>query len=525
MRLLFLLCVVLLCVRLYAAQHLGFGDSEALYASYAVHPQAAYLDHPGLVGLVARLLGSGSAPAPAAAHLFTAFVASAVPLLVAWAARVAGASPRAALVAGVIVAVTPEIAIGLFGLTPDLLLAPLWLASVGLALFGVNRPAAPAPPPEETRKKKAPGTKNKKSPPAPIEKEDWRRHGALAFAGLLAGVSASAKVSGLLLAVAIVWSFVVLRIRILWAWLGLLAGLLVFAPVVLFEATHGFPMVRHRLVEAPAAVTTSGFMLVLRNLGTLLGGQLAYLSPILAVIAVIVARDLVRERNRDPVARVLFATFAIPIVPLLFLCVWSPVAEPHWLAPPLLTLPIHAARRAGQIPLFGRRLLIAGGALAAVLTAAVHAWILVPSFAALLPTSFDPKLDITNELYGWPAAIKSVRTAMAETATPFDPMGRDLIVVGPHWIVCAQLQAGLPDVRVGCATPIKDDFDGWLPRDTWRAADKVLYVTDNRFPGNGAGLFPGHVVASEHTTRVYRAGRPARTFEFYLYVREAVGMR
>ena len=523
MRLLFLLCVILLCVRLYAAQQVGFGDSEALYASYAVHPQAAYLDHPGLVGLVARVIGGGTAPAPQQAHLFTAFVSSVVPLLVAWAARVAGASPRAAVVAGAIVAVTPEIAIGLFGLTPDLLLAPLWLGAIGLALFGVTKPAVPEPPPADTRKKKPPGTKNKKPPPAPLPKDESRRHGALAFAGILAGLSASAKVSGLLLVAALVYSFVVLRIRVLWAWLGLLAGLLVFAPVVLFEATHGFPMVRHRLFEAPSVVTTSGVSLVLRNVGTLLGGQLAYLSPILAVVAVIVARDLFRERNRDAATRVLFATFAIPIVPLLFLCLWSPVAEPHWLAPPLLTLPIHAARRAGQIRGIGQRVLIAGGGLAAVLTAIVHAWILVPSFATLLPASFDPKLDITNELYGWPAAIKSVRAAMLETATPFDPMGHDVIVVGPHWIVCAQLQAAMPDVRVGCATPIKDDFDGWVPREKWRAADKVLYVTDNRFPGNGASELPGHVVASEHTTRVYRAGRPARTFAFYLYTRQAVG--
>ena len=28
----------------------GFGDSEALYACYALHPQPAYLDHPALIG-------------------------------------------------------------------------------------------------------------------------------------------------------------------------------------------------------------------------------------------------------------------------------------------------------------------------------------------------------------------------------------------------------------------------------------------------------------------------------------------
>ena len=41
------LSVVALVVRLLAAESVGFGDSEALYASYALFPQPAYLDHPG----------------------------------------------------------------------------------------------------------------------------------------------------------------------------------------------------------------------------------------------------------------------------------------------------------------------------------------------------------------------------------------------------------------------------------------------------------------------------------------------
>ena len=60
--------VLLLAVRLYAAGELGFGDSEALYASYALYPQPVYLDHPGLIGLLARLIGGGGAPSPSAAH-------------------------------------------------------------------------------------------------------------------------------------------------------------------------------------------------------------------------------------------------------------------------------------------------------------------------------------------------------------------------------------------------------------------------------------------------------------------------
>ena len=65
---------VFLALRLVAASRVGFGDSEALYASYALHPQPAYLDHPGLVGLLARAVGGGTAPTPDRAHLFTAVI-------------------------------------------------------------------------------------------------------------------------------------------------------------------------------------------------------------------------------------------------------------------------------------------------------------------------------------------------------------------------------------------------------------------------------------------------------------------
>lgn len=82
-----LLSFALLGVRLYAARAVGWGDSEALYASYALHPAPAYLDHPGLIGVFASVIGGGGAPPPNAAHVVTAILATALPFLVYLAAR------------------------------------------------------------------------------------------------------------------------------------------------------------------------------------------------------------------------------------------------------------------------------------------------------------------------------------------------------------------------------------------------------------------------------------------------------
>ena len=149
-------------------------------------------------------------------------------------------------------------------------------------------------------------------------------------------------------------------------------------------------------------------------------------------------------------------------------------------------------------------------------TATAHAWVLVPAMNALFPS--DPvRFDIASELYGWPTVIEAVKEQMVTTATPYDPEGREVVVVGPHWTICAQLHAGLPGIHVGCATPIPDDFDRWSARDDWRRADHVLFVTDARFPGDGAEQLPAHVPTSHRRVRVLRGGRTARIFDLYLY--------
>ena len=484
------LSVVLFGVRVYAASQIGFGDSEALYASWAAHPQPAYLDHPGLLALVARVVGEGASPTPWRAHVVTAVVATAVPWIFFGAARAFGASRDRAAAAAVVFAVVPEIAVGLFGLTPDLLLAPLWLASLACAAIGLREPLGSV-----------------------------RGICALLGAGLFAGVATAAKVSGLLLAVALAVAYGATArgkgedakvARSIWPWAGLGAGLVVVVPVAIYEVELGFPMLTHRLFRSQTGVPFS-------NALAALGGQLVYVSPILCWLAWLAARDLVKNRSHDVRTRILFFAFAIPFVPLVLLSALSPVSEPHWLAPALLALPLHAAASMS----FPRRRVLGGAAVAASFTLAAHVWVLVPASARMFPSDADPKIDIASELYGWGDAIESVRAQMISAGTPYDPEGHEVVVVGPHWTVCGQLAAALPSARVGCATPIRDDFDRWLPRASWREAHDVLWVTDNRFAADGQSELPRHVRVSESHVRVFRGGRVARVFSLFLYTRRA----
>jgi hypothetical protein len=484
--------LALLALRLVAATSVGFGDSEALYACYALHPQAAYLDHPGLVGLLARGIGAGHAPSPLVAHVVTSVLATALPWLAAAAARAAGATWAAALSAGVAIAVVPEIAVGLFALTPDLLLAFGWLGALGLSAAALRAPANSA-----------------------------RATACFLGAGLAAGVASAAKVSALTLiaALAVVYATRPARphARTVWPWAGLLAGIVVLLPVAMFEADHGWPMLRHRLVDTQE---DAGFSL--RNLAAVPLGQLAYLSPLMVVAAVFVARDVWKRRHDgDPVTALLGITFLVPLATLLPLCLWSRSAEPHWLAPAFLSLALHAARHA---PVLGRRFAIACVATSMSLVLALHAWVLVPALAQVVPDSaYDPRYDLANELYGWPDAVERVRKVAEAEATSTYQRG-DIIAVGPHWTVCAQLHAHLQKfIPVGCDTPIPDDFDDWLSRERWRAADVLLFVTDNRFDVDVREAFPNRVVTKERVIDVKRGGRVVREFKIRVLKREAAG--
>jgi hypothetical protein len=477
----------LLGIRLYASTAVGFGDSEALYAAYAGHPQPAYLDHPGLVGVLARAIGGGAIPSPERAHAVTAVLATLFPWIVALACLACGAPRDRSFATAFVVALVPEMAIGLFALTPDLLLASSWMGAVALAAMALRAPAGHA-------------------------------RAALSFAGagVLAGVAAASKMSGLLLFVALVLSYMGraarAHARTLAPWAGLAAGAILLGPVVIFEARTGWPMLAHRLIDTQSEAGVS-----IRNAAAVVFGQLVYLSPLVAWLAAGAARSAWRQRD-DAVGTMLFAAVAVPACVLLPLCLWSRVAEPHWIAPALLAL-APAAARARTTP--SRRTFALAASLAAAMVAAVHAWVLIPAAVRLAPPSaYDARIDLTNELYGWPDVARAVRTEV-ESLRRAGSLPDDVVVVAPHWVLCAQLEVALHgDVAVGCDTPVKDDFDDWFPRARWRAADAIIWVTDARF-----GPPPDrhdYAVARTTEVRTVRAGYVVRVFQLSVLSKMAV---
>ena len=169
-----------------------------------------------------------------------------------------------------------------------------------------------------------------------------------------------------------------------------------------------------------------------------------------------------------------------------------------------------------------RRLVLAGALTGFALAGAVYAWVLSPNLLRYAPKSYDSKVDIANELFGWSKTAQHV-TEMAQEADSELGMRLDTWVVGPSWMVCAQLQAALPDMHVGCATDERTDFDDWAPRPKWEHADVILFVTDDRMPIEPEKLIPTFHVERTERIAIIRAGRIVRTFRVSFLGKRAAG--
>lgn len=486
--------LALLGIRLWASERVGYGDAEALYVTYGLHPQPSYLDHPGLVGLVARSIGGGVAPSPRLLHGVTAAVATAVPWLIVGAARLAGAHGRGAWMAGLWAALMPQMAVGLFALTPDLLLAVTWTTALGLAAYGFRHGSAAA-------------AGNGPSPPrsTPLAMTAWLG------CGLAVGVACSAKVTGFLLAAALLVVLVRARVRSPWAYVGLACGAIVPLPYLLFEWEHGFPMLRHRFVATQAGAglsLTHGLRFVL--------GQALYVSPVLLAGCIGLATRLHREESGSPVRRWLYAAWALPAALLSAFMLWSPVAEGHWLAPALLALLVFRSLcTTGEWNDRARAVERVGLWSAAVLSFGLHLWVLLPGWAPL-PGAHGTS-DLRAELYGWDELHRALEAARAEVCAEDGCAEGEPTFVGPHWVICAQVEAGrsarrMAPLPVGCGPPIGDDFDRFHPRRSWQKASVVLFVTDDRFTAAPLALLPGHVEHARREVPIVHNGAVLRVF-------------
>lgn len=467
-------CSLTLCVlRLDLTRSVGFGDSEALFVAYGFHPQPAYLDHPGLIGWLARLLP----PRPSAVHLGTTLAATALPWVGVLAARASGASPAGALRAYFPLALLPALGIGSFAFTPDLPFAYCWLLSLACSGFVLRKPMA-------------------------------------SFAVLLASVGAGAatalaclsKTGGWALALCLLVTCLVRaergRFRTITPWAALGMFSILCAPLVTFWWRRG------AVVELDAELSLQHAVLQLAR-------PLISVTPPFLVAAALVARDLLGPDRREPVDRELRYHLLLPLLPLAVLAACTR-AESEWLTPASLALSLHVAR----MPPLRRSLAwtcVATGAGVALLG---WCWLrtTLPLTTGRWLGGYEPALDTSNDFHAWGPGKRLLDEAVASAR---ERTGQMPIVVGPHWSVCAQAEVALGGrVHVGCDSIERDDYDGWSDPALWMSVTTVLFVTDSRFHRTPPESFYGRNVVSVRRAVVERFGQAVRAITVSEFDRE-----
>ena len=349
-------------VRLVVAAWMPLFPDEAYYWQWSRHLADGYFDHPPAIAWLIRLGTLIAGDTPLGIRLGPVLTGTAMTLIVcASARRIAG--NRAALIAALAVALMPLSAAGLVLATPD---APL-LAATAAMLYALIR-ALEAPP---------------KSP----ESDRW-----WVLAGIALGLAAASKYTAVLIPLAAFTAMILRRdlrprLKDPGPYVATLVSLVVFSPVIMWNAEHGWASFAFQLSHGLGHVDGS----VARRELELLGGQVALVSPILfALLCLTVAKTMVapvaeRAHTRASVTGLL--TFVVALVFMFF--AYSATkrrVEANWPAiayvPGVLVLAAHTGKRAWNL------WLKAGLALTAGLSGVVYVNTFVPILQ--IPAHRDP---------------------------------------------------------------------------------------------------------------------------------------
>ena len=489
-------------LRLAFAATLGVGNDEAYHALLALHPDWSYYDHPPMLAMVGRLglMLSGGAPSPFALRLgFIALSAGTTLLMARLAGRLFG--PRAALIAALSLNFTAYygVAAATFAL-PDGPLLFFWLLTID-RLSGA------------------------------LEDADSRRLGPWIGVGLAWGGAMLSKYHAVFLPCGLaLFALIEPKARRLLRdpgpYLALSIGLVMFAPVIAWNAAHGWASFAFQAGRA-----VGGPMFQWKTLLGAIGGQAMYLFPWLWLFLWgALGRSAGRWRRgedlREPGTSLSIDRFLVcqTIPPLLaFLAVACRRAVfPHWSLIGLIpAFPLlghdWAAMWPAASPRLRQRLIVLGlvpiaGAI--LLVAQARTGFLQKGGHGTLGL-IAPDKDPTVELIGWGDITAELRRR-GWLDRP------DLFVFTSKWYASGHLTFATGNrVPILCFDPHGGhSFDDWSDPAATVGRDGLLVVVGRgeTEPGMYGPWFAGIVPEGEFD--VERAGAAVRRVRLYRCVRQ-----
>lgn len=491
---LFVVVVISTLFRLLLAASIGPGNDEAYYSLYLDHPDWSYFDHPPMVALVAAFgdaITGGSRSIPGLRLGFILMFAGSTLLVARLAMRAYG--DRAAIPAALTLNASWYFgaAVGSFVL-PDGPLLFFWLLTIDRLMAALS---------EERHERLLP----------------WFGVGLAWGGALLSKYHAVLFPAGFLLA-CLVEPYLRRCLRSIGPYLAGCVGLLIFSPVIVWNARNGWASFVFQGARASGPMTIDPAALF----GSI-AAQAGYLLPWIALGLAVVAVRIIRAPAPDPDRRRWDRLFlSLAIVPVLVFGAVSMIRPilPHW---GLIGL-------AGLMPALGAAWANRSGRLLGLIAAAP---VLITSLAvgqanfgwlqaggsgplSLLPPEADP----TRDLVGWDQIADELRR--------LELLDRpDTFVFTGHWHVSGQLAHA-----IGPGTPVlcyhegdARGFSGWSRPEDWVGLDGILVAIDDR--SSEPACFDRWFERIEPITsfQLVRAGRPFRSVRIFRCVRQTQPFR
>ena len=376
-RLVMLVLLAAALLRLGLAAVVPLFPDEAYYWVWSARPAGGYYDHPPVIAFLIGLGGWTGTPlgirfGPVLAGFVLTLATAAI------ARRIGG--DRAALRVAVIMSCVPVIATGLILASPD---APL-LAAAAIGLYAVVRAI--------------------EHPPGARAALWW-----WVIAGVALGIALCSKYTAFVLAGGVFLGLLSSRdlrqyLRTPGPWVAILVALVVFLPVVAWNAEHSWASFHFQFRHGLKPPRIPGAIGVLRREGEYLGAMVGLASPILCILfGIATGRGLTARATS---AQRLLAVVATVTVTFFAYSALRQKVEPNWPAPAygpaiilLATLPwtVRAVRwtKAGV-----------------VLAAAMSLLICVHAIVPILP--IRPSRDPIRQSAGWDAVAVAVERARTD---------------------------------------------------------------------------------------------------------------
>lgn len=479
------LVVASTALRLLWASGVGLSHDEAYHALFVRHPDLSYYDHPPMLALIAAAglkLAPWLGPIVALRLGFILLFAGSTVILSRLTARVFGAW------AGVLAAFVLNLT-GYYGAAastfalPDGPLLFFWLLTLDRLLAAIERP-------ESIR--------------------SW------IGVGLAWGGAMLSKYHAVFLPAGMVLYFLVDREARAWLkrpgpYLAVGIGAILFAPVVFWNATHGWGSFAFQGARAVGVAFRPDYLLAF------LGGQALYLLPWMWLFLLAAAwRRVWTWSARTPAERLLLCVMAPPLLAFLAVGCVRPVL-PHWsLVGFLAAMPLlgadWAAWRAVNPRRVARRLVV----LSALVVVGVSFYATQARFGIIQrggdsPLGFlPPRYDTSTDMVGWDQiAAELRRRGLLNRPETF--------VFTSRWYESGQLDFALGG-RASVACYNASDAHGfahWSRPEDWVGRDGILVLAhDSSTEPQVFGRW-FEAIEPAGSFQVHRGGGPIREVRFY----------